>query len=274
MKNFVVFLVLMALVICPRPNRGRFSEDRKKRRKEYEKQIVDCIINSARVSQELKSQLEENKNNDVREILREHFNKYDDNDHEVIRKCRREYYTKIRLMHKDILREKFNRNFTHRHFPEEHRFNPEYNHSGHYYGPEHSGHRNPDDEDHFNSTHRFPFQPHLSHRGEYPRPSRSGEFQHHYNEEHPRHSGEFQHHYNGEHPRHSGEFQHHYNGEHPHANHLPFGSRSADLPRSAHDSTPLKSGSASKPSTSNTPNPSKSAKPSGSNAEHKNAVGY
>ena len=256
MKNFVVFLVLIALVICPLPNRGRFREDRQKRRKEYEKQIVDCIVNSERVSQELKSQLEENKNNDVREILSEHFNKFDDNDHEVIRKCRREYYTKIRLMHKDILREKFNRNFTHHHFPEDHRYNPEYNHTGHYYGPEHSGHRYPGDEHHFNSTHRFPFQPHSSHRGEYPRPSRSGEFQHHYN---------------GEHPRPSGEFQHHFNGEHPRQSHLPFGSRPAhnsssrplaSSSRSAHASTPLTSGSASKPSTSNTPNPSKSTKSS------------
>ena len=235
MKNVVIFLVLIVLVVCPFPNAERYREDRQRRRKEYEKQIIECIVGNEKVSQQLKNQLEENKHNDVREILREHFNKYDDSDREVIRKCRREYFNKMKLMRRDILRERFNRNFTHHHFPEE------YNGPRHSNGSEHFRHHFDENEHHLNISHRFPFHSRPLHSGEYLNTAINKQFPH---------------------PSHSGEYPHPFgSGAHPNRSHLPpFGSRSPHLSslrpstsasKSNHTSSSKASSSANKPSASN-----------------------
>ena len=106
MKRVLVFLVLIALVIC---NPLKFNrEERQKKRREFQKQITECILKSKSLSPDFKKQLEESKDVDLRKVLQLFMNKLDSNDREVIRKCRNEIFGKIREMVKDKFHEKLN----------------------------------------------------------------------------------------------------------------------------------------------------------------------
>ena len=92
MRNVLIFLILMALVVCPPPEFNR--EERQNRRKEFQKQMVDCLLNSEGISADFKKQIEDNKDDDLRKVLHTFMTKLDSNDREVIRKCRRELFSK------------------------------------------------------------------------------------------------------------------------------------------------------------------------------------
>ena len=176
MKNILVFSFLLICVICPFPERDR--EERRRRRKELHKEMISCILESSTISSELRNKLQEHQDeDDVRKVM---FNQVslEEGDREVIRKCRREYFSKIRTMHKDFIHERFNRNFTHRERED---------HEEH---PEHSGHRFPD------------HSAHPSHSGEDREHRRYGDHPEH--SAHPSHSGEdHEHRRYGDHPEHS-----------------------------------------------------------------------
>ena len=141
MKNILVFSFLLICVICPFPERDR--EERRRRRKELHKEMISCILESSTISSELRNKLQEHQDeDDVRKVM---FNQVslEEGDREVIRKCRREYFSKIRTMHRDFIHERFNRNFTHRE-REDHEEHPE--HSGHRF-PDHSAHPSHSGED-------------------------------------------------------------------------------------------------------------------------------
>ena len=96
MKSVLIFFVLLVLVACPPP--PNFAEDRgrrESRRKEFNKQMVDCLLKSE-ISDELKKQVEDNKDDDLRKILHMFMTKLESNDREIIRKCRRELFGKMR----------------------------------------------------------------------------------------------------------------------------------------------------------------------------------
>jgi predicted Holliday junction resolvase-like endonuclease len=95
MKSVLIFFVLLVLVACHPPH---FAEDRgrrESRRKEFQKQMSDCLLKSE-ISDELKKQLQDNKDDDLRKILHLFITKLDSNDREIIRKCRRELFGKMR----------------------------------------------------------------------------------------------------------------------------------------------------------------------------------
>ena len=95
MKSVLIFFVLLVLVACPPPS---FAEDRgrrESRRKEFKKDMTDCLLKSE-ISDELKKQLQDNKDDDLRKILHLFITKLDSNDREIIRKCRRELFGKMR----------------------------------------------------------------------------------------------------------------------------------------------------------------------------------
>ena len=94
MRNVLIFLILMALVVCPPPEFNR--EERQNRRKEFQKQMVDCLLNSEGISADFKKQIEDNKDDDLRKVLHLYITKLDTNDREIIRKCRRELFGKMR----------------------------------------------------------------------------------------------------------------------------------------------------------------------------------
>ena len=98
MRNVLIFLMLMVLVVCPPPEFDR--EERQNKRKEFQKQMVDCLLNSEGISADFKKQIEDNKDDDLRKVLHLYITKLDTNDREIIRKCRRELFGKIREMHR------------------------------------------------------------------------------------------------------------------------------------------------------------------------------
>ena len=117
MKSVLVFLVLMVLVVCPPPEFNR--EERHKRRREFQKQMAECILKSESVSADLRKQIEDNKDDDLRKVLHLYLTKLDSNDREIIRKCRRELFGKMREMHRGRFHDRFND--TH-HVPFHHNF--------------------------------------------------------------------------------------------------------------------------------------------------------
>ena len=98
MKGVLLFIFLAALVVCQHPESGK-HEERIPRRKQIQKDISDCILKGD-ISTELKNKLEENKDEDLRHTFHLFLNKPDTKDSEVIKKCRREVFGKIRDMFK------------------------------------------------------------------------------------------------------------------------------------------------------------------------------
>ena len=117
MKGVLLFIFLAALVVCQHPDsyEGR-HEQRIHRRKQIQKDISDCILKGD-ISTELKNKLEENKEEDLRHTLHLFLNKLDTKDREVIRKCRREVFGKMRDMFKSRKFENFLNRTKYRHHP-------------------------------------------------------------------------------------------------------------------------------------------------------------
>ena len=109
MKSVLVFLVLLALAFCHPHEFSR--EARHQRRQQLQKEMRDCILKSESVSAELKKQIEDNKDDDLRKVLHLYITKLDTNDREIIRKCRRELFGKMKEMHKGIFQHRFNNSF-------------------------------------------------------------------------------------------------------------------------------------------------------------------
>ena len=102
MKGVLLFIFLAALVVCQHPesHEGK-HEERIHRRKQIQKDISDCILKGD-ISTELKNKLEENKDKDkdLRHTIHLFLNKLGTKDSEVIKKCRREVFGKMRDMFK------------------------------------------------------------------------------------------------------------------------------------------------------------------------------
>ena len=97
-----IFSMLILSVVCPFPyhHEQLTHKDRLQRRKTFQKGIVDCLLSSNDISTELKKKLEENKDEDLRQIVHLFMNKVNLKDKEIIRKCRREVFQKMRNMFK------------------------------------------------------------------------------------------------------------------------------------------------------------------------------
>ena len=130
MKEALIFLFLIVLVVCPYPSYDR--EERIQKRKEFQNQLKECILKNDNISNDLKNQLQENKDDDLRKILFTQFSKLEQSDREIIRKCRKEYYEKVRFMNRERFQGRFNHSypFLHHHFPFLHR-NHTFNDSHH-----------------------------------------------------------------------------------------------------------------------------------------------
>ena len=113
----VLILFLATLVVCqgPETHEGQ-HEERVHRRKQIQKEICDCILKED-ISSELKTKLEENQDEDLRHTLHLFLNKLDTKDREVIRKCRREVFGKMREMFKNRKFDSFMNRTRYRHHP-------------------------------------------------------------------------------------------------------------------------------------------------------------
>ena len=98
MKKFLIFLVLIVFAVC-QPSKEKI-EEMKKRRKEHDMQIAECILKSPDASPEFKKLIEENKDKDLMRAFHPREHKLEKNDHDVMRNCRREMLDKRREEHR------------------------------------------------------------------------------------------------------------------------------------------------------------------------------
>ena len=112
MKNVLLFILFFLAICHPL---GFNKEERAKRRQEFNKEMADCILKGGSISAELKTQIENNKDDDLRKILHLYMTKLDTNDREVIRKCRRELFSKMMETHRNRFQGRFNHTFPFHH---------------------------------------------------------------------------------------------------------------------------------------------------------------
>ena len=117
MRGVLIFIFLASLVLCQQPESSTGKhEERVQRRKKIQQEIYDCILKEE-ISTELKTKLQENKDEDLRHTLHLFLNKLDTKDREVIRKCRREVFGKMRELFKGRKYDGFMNRTHYRHHP-------------------------------------------------------------------------------------------------------------------------------------------------------------
>ena len=94
MKKFLFFLFLLTFIVCPPSYEKR--EEFKKRRKEHERQMAECILKHENISPEFKKLIEENKDENIFKALHPKDHKLDKNDRDIIRNCRKEMHDKMK----------------------------------------------------------------------------------------------------------------------------------------------------------------------------------
>ena len=96
MARVLIFFALWILVVCsPIPHLPAKREEIELRKNKLKKDLVDCLLKTE-ISAELKKQIEENNDVDLRKILLSSVTNSNSNDRELIRKCRRESFEKMR----------------------------------------------------------------------------------------------------------------------------------------------------------------------------------
>ena len=94
MKTILIFCILLTFIVCQTfPNR---VEDIKKKKKEFEQNLADCILKSEEASSEFKKRIKENKEEDLRNVFHPKDYKLEQNDMEVLRECRKEFFELLR----------------------------------------------------------------------------------------------------------------------------------------------------------------------------------
>ena len=95
MRKLFIFLVLIVFVVST-PNIEEVKEKRLNIRKEFHEKLAECLLNSE-ASDELKKQILDNKEDNLRKVLRNFVDSdVKTNDKEIIRKCRKEASVKVR----------------------------------------------------------------------------------------------------------------------------------------------------------------------------------
>ena len=143
MKTSFIFFVLIVIVICPYSNYNRYKGIIKRNRKIFQNKMKECITNNS--SDFLKNKLQENEYDDLRNILFSYFSKLNNTDRELIRKCRKEFYEKYRIMNRERSYERFNHTYQYPHNFSSHAsknnsFNVSHAHSSAHASPKISSH--------------------------------------------------------------------------------------------------------------------------------------
>ena len=94
MKKALLFLFLIILITC-QPSKERLEEVKRKR-KEHDKQLAECIIKNETTSSELKKLIEENKDENLIKALHPKDHQLGRSDREIIRNCRKALFEKRR----------------------------------------------------------------------------------------------------------------------------------------------------------------------------------
>ena len=102
MRSFLVFLVLLALVVC-QVNEVNGEE----RKKEMRQKMKDCILKSELLTDDLRKEIEKNKDDDLRTVLALSILKSDSNIRLIIKNCRKHLFGNLRNKKVDEVNQKF-----------------------------------------------------------------------------------------------------------------------------------------------------------------------
>ena len=100
----ILILILISFIVTLPTESVR--EEIKKRRRERDQPIIDCILNNETSSEELKNRIKDNPDKDLIKLLSPREYKYEKNDRDVIRYCRKQFLDKFEAISKlveDIL---------------------------------------------------------------------------------------------------------------------------------------------------------------------------
>ena len=100
MKKSLIFLILISFSLCHlSPEK---IEEIKQRRKEQMKLVAECLLRNENISEELKTSIRENKEDDFVRALRPNGRRLTKNDLDIIRQCRKEAIrAKTEILDKD-----------------------------------------------------------------------------------------------------------------------------------------------------------------------------
>ena len=101
MKRYLLFLILITFAVCQISESKR--EEIRQKRKEFDNEMVKCILNSEGVSENLKKSVEENKDGDLKKSLLSMDGPIEKKDSEIIRNCRIQFFNKLRENFKERL---------------------------------------------------------------------------------------------------------------------------------------------------------------------------
>ena len=101
MKSTLIFLILIAFAVCEITDEKR--EEIRKRRREHDKYLAECLLKNDTISEELRKKLKESSDDDIRKALHPARGErmLDKNERDAIRKCRREYMDIMREKHRE-----------------------------------------------------------------------------------------------------------------------------------------------------------------------------
>ena len=101
MRSSLIFLILISFAICEISEERR--EEIRKRRREHDKYLAECLLKNDTISEDLRKKLKESSDEDIRKALHPARGErmLDKNERDAIRKCRREYLDKMREKHRE-----------------------------------------------------------------------------------------------------------------------------------------------------------------------------
>lgn len=99
MKNILVFSILIILIFFQ--NTEAKKDKKKDKLKEFRKEIFDCIEGDEKSSNFLKKKIKDYIDEDYEKILRVFISRLSNKDRNIIRKCRKNYFKKVKKLIND-----------------------------------------------------------------------------------------------------------------------------------------------------------------------------
>lgn len=96
MKYFLLVLVLIGIICNPNEDGKKFELGRENKRKKFNTNLYECIVKNETTSEDLKKNIEENKDKELRKTLFKLKDTLSESDQEVVKHCRKESFMKFR----------------------------------------------------------------------------------------------------------------------------------------------------------------------------------
>ena len=107
MKNILVFSIFIIFISCQIAEKK--EKIKKKYLKQFRKEIFDCIIENEKSSNFLKKKIKDYMDEDYEKILRVFISRLSNKDRNIIRKCRKNYFRKVKIfISKNYTEDNFN----------------------------------------------------------------------------------------------------------------------------------------------------------------------